>query len=110
MALPIAATLSPSRLNRFVTCPLAFRYSYIDKLPQTTTIYQLKGTLVHRALQLLFAEDRMDRTVEAGHRALDVAWSEIATGDEAMAIGLVDEAGDRFVRDCHKLIDKYFNL
>jgi putative RecB family exonuclease len=110
MELPIPTTLSPSKLNRFVTCPLAFRYSYIDHLPEPATIYQLRGTLVHRALQLLFGHAGPDRTPEAAHHALDLAWSEIAQGDDADALGLVDTAGERFVRDGHKLVDKYFRL
>ena len=70
-------------MSKFVTCPLAFRRSYIDKVPEPTTIYQLRGTLVHRALQLLFGHEGPDRTREAAHEALDLAWSEIAPSDEA---------------------------
>jgi putative RecB family exonuclease len=110
MDLPVAATLSPSRLNRFVTCPLSFRYAYIDKLPQPTTIYQLRGTLVHRALQLLFSHAGADRTLEAAHAALDVAWQEMATGDEATELALVGPVGERFVREGHALVDKYFRV
>jgi putative RecB family exonuclease len=110
MTLPVATTLSPSRLSRFVTCPLSFRYAYIDKLPQPTTIYQLRGTLVHRALQILYSYECADRTIEAAHGALDLAWAEMATGEEAEALALVGDTGARFVLDGHKLVDKYFNL
>jgi len=110
MDLPVAATLSPSRLSRFVTCPRSFKYSYIDKLAQPATIYQLRGTLVHRALQLLFGYERSDRTLETAHEALDVAWSELASSSDAEALGLTEIAGERFARDGHRLIEKYFRL
>jgi putative RecB family exonuclease len=110
MTLPIASTLSPSRLNRFVSCPLAFRYSYIEKLPQPATIYQLRGTLVHRALQILFGNDARARTRAIAHAALDQAWEEMATGPDAESLGLVGDGASRFVRDGHALVEKYFNL
>jgi putative RecB family exonuclease len=110
MTLTLPATLSPSKLQKFVSCPLAFRYAYIDKLPEPTTVAQLRGTLVHRALQLLFGHERPERTLTAAHAALECAWEEIAETEEAEALGLVGSVGERFAREGHKLVEKYFHV
>ena len=42
--------LSPSSFSAFKDCPLAFRFSYLDKLPQPPSAPASKGTLVHLSL------------------------------------------------------------
>ena len=56
MGLPVPATLSPSKVSSFKDCGLAFRFSVIDRLPEPPTVAATRGTLVHRALELLFWE------------------------------------------------------
>ena len=51
---PVPVNLSPSRVDSFLTCPLAFRFSSIEKLPEPPSPHTTKGSLVHRALELLF--------------------------------------------------------
>jgi putative RecB family exonuclease len=46
--------LSPSKVESFKSCALAFRFSAIDRLPEPPSPWATKGTLVHRALELLF--------------------------------------------------------
>ncbi|MGH9047395.1 MAG: PD-(D/E)XK nuclease family protein, partial [Acidimicrobiales bacterium] len=50
MALALPRTLSPSKASAFTDCPLAFRYSIIDHLPEPPSPHAVKGTLVHAAL------------------------------------------------------------
>jgi putative RecB family exonuclease len=109
MSLPLPSTLSPSKLGKFVSCPLAFRYSYIEHLPEPTTIYQLRGTLLHRALQILFSEsDADERTRESAEEALIAATAEL---EEEIAM-LQLEADERrvFDREARTLLEHYFNL
>ncbi|HWD24634.1 MAG TPA: PD-(D/E)XK nuclease family protein, partial [Acidimicrobiales bacterium] len=77
---------------------------------EPTTIHQLRGTLVHRALQLLFGHDGSDRTLEVAHEALDRAWCEMSGSVEAEELGLIEGVGERFAREGHKLVEKYFNI
>ena len=56
MALPVPYGLSPSKVESFKSCALAFRFSAIHRLPEPPSPYATKGTLVHRALELLFQE------------------------------------------------------
>jgi putative RecB family exonuclease len=66
MAFPVPVNLSPSRVEAFTSCLLAFRFASIEKLPEPPRPPTTKGSLVHRP-ELLFADHRLaDRTLEAG--------------------------------------------
>ena len=54
MALALPRSLSPSKLSAFKDCPLAFRFSAIDRIPEAPAPHMVKGTLVHSALERLF--------------------------------------------------------
>ena len=64
MALARPKSLSPSSISSFKNCPLAFRFSYLDRLPEPPSPAASKGTLVHRALELLMCRPAEDRSVE----------------------------------------------
>ena len=53
-AYTVPMSLSPSRVGSFTSCPMQFRFSSIQKLPEPPGIATTKGTIVHRALELLF--------------------------------------------------------
>jgi putative RecB family exonuclease len=61
---------------------MAFRFSAIDRVPEPPTIWAAKGTLVHRALELLFAEEPADRTIAAALHCLAVATPEVLGNQE----------------------------
>ena len=63
MGLAFPPSLSPSSVSAFKSCPLAFKFSYIDRLPEPPSPAATKGTLVHRALELLMLRSPDDRTV-----------------------------------------------
>ena len=48
----VPTSLSPSRVEKFTSCPLAFRFASIEKLPERPSIHATRGSLVHRALEL----------------------------------------------------------
>jgi putative RecB family exonuclease len=104
-------TLSPSKLDRFTHCALAFRLSYIDHLPEPSTIQQVRGTLVHRALQLLHAvEPAEERTPERAQLCLDAAWSELSVDAELLGLGLDAEGSADLLRQSARLLERYFTL
>lgn len=115
------ATLSPSRASDFLTCPLLFRYRSIDRFPQQPTPAQLRGTMVHRALETLFVEPAHARTVDRARVLLAEAWVELAGQDELGASVLLAELGlpadaapagvaDAVVAPALGLLDTYFAL
>lgn len=103
--------LSPSKLDRFTHCALAFRLSYIDRLPEPSTLQQVRGSLVHRALQLLHrVEPAGDRTPEQARLCLSEAWSELANEPDVSALALDGDAADVLLHDAARLLERYFTL
>ncbi len=58
----VPVSLSPSRVEAFTSCPMAFRFASIEKLPEPPGIHMTRGSLVHRALELFFMLPARDRT------------------------------------------------
>src|SRR5881628_2595938 len=111
MPLPLPTSLSPSKVSSFKDCALAFRFSAIDRLPEPPSPWAVKGTLVHRALELLFWEE------QAGHRTLPVALEKLAraraelhTDPEFIGLGLTPEQEAEFADDAATLVQGYFAL
>ncbi|HET9077601.1 MAG TPA: PD-(D/E)XK nuclease family protein [Acidimicrobiales bacterium] len=111
MSLPLPGSLSPSKISSFKDCALAFRLSVIDRLPEPPSPHAAKGTLVHRALELLMWEEEPgSRTPAAAAEKLERAVPEILDGEEYAGLGLTAEERDEFVADAGTLIDNYFRL
>ena len=110
MPLPLPSSLSPSRVSSFKECPLAFRFSTIDGLPEAPSEPAVKGTTVHRALELLFTAPAHERTRELATTTLATALEEMATDEDYLGLHL-DEAGSaRFAEEASRLVDRYFEL
>jgi putative RecB family exonuclease len=110
MALPLPTTLTPSKVGKFVSCPLAFRYSYIDRIPQPTTTYQLRGTIIHRVLQALFGLRPALRTYETAMELFDAAWITATESGELGDLELTEAAMRSFRVESSNLIATYFAL
>ncbi|MGO8876403.1 MAG: RecB family exonuclease [Acidimicrobiales bacterium] len=111
MSLALPSTLTPSKISSFTSCPLSFRFSVVERLREVASPAAVKGTLVHRALQLLFSER------EVGHRdrleaesALLRAWDEMRESTDVVDLGLPEGEQATFLRDASLLIDRYFEL
>jgi putative RecB family exonuclease len=107
---PVPSSLSPSRVEAFTTCPMAFRFSSIERLPEPPSPHTTKGSLVHRALELLFTRPAPERTARAAHAALDAAWAEYLHDPELILLGLDGPALDEFLGDAHSLVDAYLAM
>lgn len=111
MALPLPTSLSPSKVSSFKDCALAFRLSVIDRLPEPPSPHAAKGTLVHRALELLMWEEEPgDRTREAAQEKLERAVPEVLDGEEYADLVWGDGERADFVADASSLLDHYFEL
>ena len=111
VSLPLPTSLSPSKVSSFKDCALAFRLSAIDKLPEPPSAAATKGTLVHRALQLLFWDEPAgSRTLAAALQKLEVAKAEMAVDPEFTELGLPDDEAEVFFEEAAALVHKYFEL
>jgi len=111
MAFPLPTSLSPSKVSSFKECALAFRLSTIDRLPEPPSPWAAKGTLVHRALELLFWEEPVGRrTLDAALAKLERARAEVLGSGEYGELGLDAEQEAEFVADAETLVRNYFAL
>lgn len=102
--------LSPSSFSAFKDCPLAFRFSYLDRLPQPPSAAASKGTLVHRALELLMLRDGTARTIPNALLDLETARVELALHPDFADLELTDDEWAGFHADAETLVHKYFEL
>jgi putative RecB family exonuclease len=111
MALDPPRTLTPSKVSAFTSCPLAFRFSQIERRPEPPSPHAVKGTLVHTALEGLFWRHPPGaRTPEAAAAELERAWGELQADEEFVELGLDPEDASVFLEDARVLVSNYFRL
>src|ERR1700757_255832 len=105
MALSPPRTLSPSKVSAFTSCPLAFRFSQIERRPEPPSVPAVKGTLVHAALERLFwLHPAGKRTPAAAAHELRLAWGELQDDEEVVGLALDDTAARAFLEDAGRLV------
>jgi putative RecB family exonuclease len=110
MTNPAPASLSPSRVEAFTSCPPAFRFANIDKLPEPPNAHTTKGSLVHRALELLFTRPPSERDAPAAFAALDAAIAEYRVDPDFVDLHLDDTAAAEFLADARVLMESYLAM
>jgi putative RecB family exonuclease len=110
MALSLPYSLSPSKVSSFTDCALAFRFSAIDRLPEPPAVPATRGTLVHRALERLFALPPAQRTLAAALTELDEAFDELRPHPDYTGLHLDEEDQQQFLDDAEALVRRYFDL
>lgn len=106
VGLELPASLSPSKVVSFKDCALAFKFSAIDRLPEPPSPPAAKGTLVHRALELLYGREPLDRTIENALLDLDRAWDDVLSSEEYAGMEIPDD----FRSSAATLVRRYFDL
>ena len=106
----VPVNLSPSRVESFLSCPLSFRFSSIEKLPDLPSVAATRGSLVHRALELLFMLPAPDRSADALDRAVDTAIAEYRLLPDFTLLGLDADATAKFDADSRKLAANYLEM
>src|SRR5438094_6571723 len=110
MPLPLPTSLSPSKVASFKDCALAFRFSAIDRLPEPPSPWATRGTLVHRALELLFCEEPERRTLDVALGHLATARAEMSDDPEFVGLALDEEADAAFVAEAAGHVRRYFEI
>jgi putative RecB family exonuclease len=110
MALPLPNSLSPSKVASFKDCALAFKFSAIDHLPEPPSPWATKGTVVHRALELLMLEPPEQRTLDVALDRLGRAREDVRDDPEFTGLALGPEDEREFFADAEQLVRRYFEL
>ncbi len=104
-------SLSPSKVTSFRQCALAFRFTAIERLPEPPTVWTVKGTLVHSALERLFwRHQRGERSQAAALVELASAWDHLQVDPEWIELALSPGDADSFRGDAETLVKNYFRI
>lgn len=102
--------LSPSRANDYQQCPLKYRFRAIDKLPEPSTVAQVKGTLVHAVLEEMHSWPRDERTYPAAVKLLKPTWSVMTDKDDELNQLVPESDYMDFLIECRSLLKGYFMM
>jgi len=106
----VPTSLSPSRVSSFTSCPMQFRFSSIEKLPEPPGVATTRGSVVHRALELLFEQPAPGRTPAALAATLEHALAEYSTDPDYVGLRLDADTAETFRAECGTLIERYFDM
>lgn len=107
---PIIATLSPSRANDYLNCPLLYRFRTIDKLPEPPSVDAIRGTLVHSVLEKLFTFPRGERNLPLAESQLLPIWNDMKSSRSDVAEVMVTLNEEEFLLSGFALVKRYFEV
>ncbi|MCX5396040.1 RecB family exonuclease [Streptomyces sp. NBC_00102] len=108
------SSLSPSRANDFMQCPLLYRFRVIDKLPEKPSEAATRGTLVHAVLERLFDAPAAERTVPRARALVPGQWDRLLESKpELTELFAEDTGGERlagWLGEAERLVERWFSL
>ncbi|MGH3979579.1 MAG: RecB family exonuclease [Pseudonocardiaceae bacterium] len=105
--------LSPSRAADFKQCPLLYRLRAVDRIPETPSRVQVRGTVVHAVLERLFALPAEQRDPDVARAMVAPVWEQVlAAAPELGALfdGPADPQLAEWLESAGALVDAYFAL
>jgi putative RecB family exonuclease len=102
--------LSPSRANDFKQCPLLYRFRAIDRLPEPTSAAQLRGSLVHAALEQLYALPAAERGHDTALTLVEPAWEQVVSAKPELADGMPPALRAELLAEAQALLSGYYRL
>lgn len=105
--------LSPSRAGDFKQCPLLYRFRAVDRIQEKASKAQVRGIVVHAALEKLFALPSAERVLSRAVELVAPAWAEIVDERPELAelfTGPDDPALAEWLANARQLLAGYFEL
>lgn len=102
--------LSPSRAADFKQCPLLYRFRAIDRLPEAPSTAQLRGSVVHAALEDLYALPAAQRGPHTARALVDTAWDRVIAREPDFAAELGPDLQARLLDEARALLSVYYRL
>lgn len=102
--------LSPSRATDFKQCPLLYRFRAIDRLPEATSAAQLRGSVVHAALEQLYGLPAGLRSPDTARSLVQRAWDQMVAAEPKLAGELDPGQPTQLLEDARALVSGYYRL
>ncbi|GAB4683714.1 RecB family exonuclease [Mycobacterium avium subsp. hominissuis] len=102
--------LSPSRAADFKQCPLLYRFRAIDRLPEAPSPAQLRGSLVHAALQQLYELPAAQRGPETALALVGPAWEQLLAATPELTADLDPTQHGQLLAEAQALLAGYYRL
>jgi putative RecB family exonuclease len=102
--------LSPSRAADFKQCPLLYRFRAIDRLPEPPSTAQLRGSVVHAALEQLYGLPAAERGPQAVDALVNPAWEQVIADEPELAGQLDTEQQAQLLDEARRLLSGYYRL
>lgn len=102
--------LSPSRATDFKQCPLLYRVRAIDRLPEATSAAQLRGSVVHAALEQLYGLPAGLRSPDTARSLVQRAWDQMVAAEPELAGELDPGQPTQLLEDARALVSGYYRL
>jgi putative RecB family exonuclease len=110
---PRKPALSPSRAGDFKQCPLLYRFRAVDRLEETPTRAQVRGTVVHSVLERVFGLPAEQRDLPTARELLEPAWKDLLAeqpGLQDLFDGPDDPELASWLDSAGELVESYFEL
>jgi putative RecB family exonuclease len=102
--------LSPSRAADFKQCPLLYRFRAIDRLPEPSSSAQLRGSVVHAALEKLYGLPAAQRDRDTALGLLGPAWELMVTERPDLAQQFDTPQREQLLTEAAQLLSGYYRL
>ncbi|XWO28987.1 RecB family exonuclease [Rhodococcus sp. BGS-1C] len=102
--------LSPSRANDFKQCPLLYRFRAIDRIPERSTTAQVKGTVVHAALEALYAIPSSKRDCDSAVELIEPAWDKVIAESPQLAELISGNELATLLEQARSLVTGYYEM
>src|SRR5277367_4049978 len=102
--------LSPSRAADFKQCPLLYRFRAIDRLPEPPSTAQVRGSVVHAALEQLYGLPAAERVPETADALVGPAWEQILAAEPDLVAELDAAQQSQLLDEARALLSGYYRL
>jgi putative RecB family exonuclease len=102
--------LSPSRASDFKQCPLLYRFRAIDRLPEPSSVAQVRGSVVHAALEQLYLLPADERVLERALALAAPAWDKVVAEKPDLADEIGPDVRATLLDEARALLSGYYRL
>jgi putative RecB family exonuclease len=102
--------LSPSRAADFKQCPLLYRFRAIDRLPEPSSTAQVRGSVVHAALEQLYALPAAERVPDTAMTLVEPAWERVVAAQPGLADDFDPDLRAALLDEARALLSGYYRL